>query len=1485
MHPNKLLFTILTIFSGISIFGQSSYWTLTPESGLRATAEKRQIIPKKYAVYTLNTDVFLRKLTDNSGDRNLHEFVMDFPHPDGSIHSYRMTETPVFDPALSAKYPGFTSYTGRGVNDAGQYLKMSISPYSIHVMISGVDNNSVFIDPYVPSSLDTYVVYYKKDYERKNSFSRFSCGVTHNHGDEFNPDFAEDTERVLSGERQPGDCNFRRYRLALACTGEYAQFHGGTIERVLDAYNVAMTRINGVYERELALTMVLIPNTDRLIFLNPATDPYTNNNGEAMLLQNQTTINNIIGFNNYDIGHVFSTGGGGIASLGSPCTNRKAQGVTGQPNPINDAFTIDFVAHEMGHQFGANHTQNNNCARNPSTAMEPGSGSTIMGYAGICSPNVQNNSHDYFHAVSLGEMSNFITTGSGATCGEVISIANSKPLVTLARANYSMPVNTAFYLTATGSDADNDALTYTWEQMDNQTATMPPQGGNASGPAFRSLPPSTNPTRFFPDLQRRYNTWEVLPTVARTMRFRCTVRDNNPLGGCTHEANVQLNFISTAGPFVVTNPNTASVEWRVGTTQTVTWNVANTDVAPINCSLVTILLSSDGGATYPDTLASAVPNTGTYPITVPNRVTTRARVMVIAHDHIFFDVSNFNFRISSSFNLTTPSSRMEICDESLPATVVLNLAKFVTNDVSVNLTASSPVEGLNISFSDPNPVAPSTVNMVVSGLENLNYGDNPITVTAQTSSEQISLSLSLFRTLDELPQMEQLAPANYANLTSRFNILFECRAFTGIPEYEFEISTSPDFSTNVTRLKSATGRLNTTLADRTVYYWRVRPLSTCGNGDFSGFYSFRTGAGGPAVLLTNRQILINPSEKRNISVKELNAAGTPADQVRFVIAELPRYGYLSSGDSLVSAQGFVFTLQEIQDGTLHYNHNGGEEEYDYFVFNLINPAGLWLPNNRFNIRIRQSNLGIEAFTQSDVSCFGASDGRIFADVFGGIPPYLYSLDGVQFGPEDILSGLPRGTYSVYVQDANETVVRSESVSIDEPAKVQLTLTLEGYNIRAAASGGVPAYTFSLNGSEFKPENLLINPGNGIQTVQVMDQNGCVSTDSISLSIPELLFKAEYSEIRCFGDKFQLTIIPEGGIPPYNYSINNNPFVSSNVFSLPAGTYVLRVRDSGNKIVESDLISVEEPDALSVEVTTERFSAIISAIGGSGGVEYSLDGENFDTTNIFTFPKSGLYPVYIRDEDGCSGQSTILINVLDTISVDVADILCYGLEDGSLEITAPYGTPPFDYILVGEGLETLNSEDGIFENLSAGPYSVIVRDAAGDMVSLDIAIREPDPLVLTATAEGSNLRFSAEGGTPPYTYSIDDGINFFGFDVFPDLPDNLYFVAVKDKNGCVTKGTVNISVSVNDENLVSGKIKVWPNPVNDVVMIHFDHSGTGTKNVTLTNSLGLQVMNKILSNTEIHSGTIILDFARYSTGMYILQFTDSGKTFSIPVIKI
>ncbi len=652
----RIIIPILFTFIGLSAQNNTELWQTSTLGETESKAKVfRNTIPQEFKLFTLNIDE-LNMLLADAPERFTVESntIIQFPTKDGIIQNFRVYEASILDPSLQAQHPNIRSYTAQGIDDPSAVARFSYSTTGLNAMISSANYGSIYIDPYT-TDLNQYISYSKSTLPADSR--SFECLLQTTVEDE-----------IELAPKNADDGLLRTYRLALACTGEYAQYHlnnqgipsSATDEEkkaaVLAAMNTAMTRINGIYENEIAITMVIVANNTEIIFLNASSDPYTNNNGGVMLGQNQSTIDAIIGSANYDIGHVFSTGGGGIAGLGVVCSNNnKARGVTGLPSPIGDGFYVDFVCHEMGHQFRANHTQNNNCQRNNSTSMEPGSGSTIMGYAGICSPNVQNSGDAYFHAISVQEIWNFVSNLGGATCPVEIATGNLPPTAD-AGPDYTIPKSTPFILMVTATDPDSEGgLSHNWEQMNQQIGSMPPSNTSVFGPMFRSDDALPSPNRYMPKLAtvlsgQTQSTWEVVPSVSRTMKFRYSVRDNEAGGASSASDDMTVTVNGDSGPFLVTSQG-GSTTWTPQSSETITWEVAGTDSAPVNSPNVDILFSTDGGQNFDVIIAEDIPNNGSAEILAPNLNTTTGRLMIISSNNIFYDINGGIITVEGELNI------------------------------------------------------------------------------------------------------------------------------------------------------------------------------------------------------------------------------------------------------------------------------------------------------------------------------------------------------------------------------------------------------------------------------------------------------------------------------------------------------------------------------------------------------------------------------------------------------------------------------------------------------------------------------------------------------------------------------------------------------------------------------------------------------------------------------------------------------------------
>ncbi len=840
-----LLLIIIIFFKQVSFAQSTNNWLVKKESEALKTRLKidKKNIPSNYKVFSLDfkslKSNFKTATINTTGKKTKTPLLMDFPLEDGTMETFSIEKISVLHPDLEAQYPEIQSFYGVSEKNPLNKIYISISPSGFNGLITG--EKSIYIDPVERNSTSDYIVYDKKNYI-KNPDEVFICNADMNQFSTTKTTSTAKTTNVVDGK-------IRTYRLAVACTSEYTAYYGNTVAGALAAINTTITRVNGVFKTDLGVQFQVVAGNNRLIYRNnvnidasPDPDPYDNYDGSQMLAANTANITGLLGVGAYDIGHAFSTGGGGIASLSVPCAaSTKGNGVTGIVTPQFDQFDIGYVAHEMGHQFGATHTQNNACQISAASAMEPGSGSTIMSYAGICPPNIQPDADAYFHAYSIQQMT---TTIMANTCEVETIISNNEPVIT-AVPDYTIPKSTPFILTGIASDADaGDAarLTYCWEQMNNGTSsgTMPPVSTSTNRPTFRSVIPTLTPSRTFPNLTAIISnttpTWEVLPSVGRTLNFRLTVRDNNPLGGQTNQDNVIVT-VGTAGPFVLTAPNT-SVIWYVGTSQTVTWNVASTGVAPYSVN-VNIKLSTDGGLTYPITLLSNTPNDGTQAITVPNNIGKNNRIKVEAAANIFFDISNANFEIkANTFDLTTAQPTVSVCKPT-NAVYTLNYTPAPGFSETTTFSANGLPVGAVAAFVPTTRTTVGTVTMTVSGISNVATGNYSFNANGTSTSANINLPLTLKVFDNNIGNITLTSPTNGAT-NQQTSVLLQWNAIASASSYIVEIASSPTFSTV---LETATVTSNSyqtiSLTSGTVNYWRVRPANSCITGANSETFVFQ----------------------------------------------------------------------------------------------------------------------------------------------------------------------------------------------------------------------------------------------------------------------------------------------------------------------------------------------------------------------------------------------------------------------------------------------------------------------------------------------------------------------------------------------------------------------------------------------------------------------------------------------------------------------
>lgn len=884
-----------------------------------------QLPIEKYQVFELDLKALKRQLAEapeEFSESNAAEVLVDFPTPEGEILSFQVVHSPVMGSEISARYPHIRSFKIIHTTNPRIQGRINYSPAGFHAYIHS-PKGKIFIDPYASVSTAYHVAYYAKDVQIDASqMPALRCGV-HDIVGEDSPLEDIDFDEIFQLEKSNNTelLSLRTYRLALACTGEYAQAKGGTTEAVLATMNTAVNRINLIFEQEVAVRLVIIDRNEELIFLDPMTDPYSDaRNGTALLAQNTSIINTRIGFGTYDIGHVFTRGCdnglAGVANPSSVCQSNKGAGVTCHFTNDVERIAVDVMAHEIGHQFSCGHSWNN-CPNSapqlsPDNAFEPGSGSTIMSYAGLCgSNNVQPNADPYYNIGSLIDFIEFSREDGGNNCPTITPTNNHLPSITDDYTDgFTIPISTPFRLSAIATDEDGDMLTYCWEQFD--TGPSSPLGNPmGDAPLFRSYPPVADSTRYFPNLGALLNNAsldvEVLPTYSRFLTFRCTARDNNPEAGGIAWTEVAFKSSDTAGPFLVTSPNTTSDTWVAGRSAEVSWEVANTDNAVVNCQKVNIYLSTDGGLTYPILLLEETANDGQAFVTVPEVTTTDARIMVAAADNIFFDLSNRNFTIEPSqtptFSLSVdPLASLNLCPPT-EVSVQISAAGTLGFDSPITLEVVGELPPNTITTFSQNPIQVGQNAQLDLSLQDFSEGTFDFLIKAYAGSDTLFRDVRITTVSNDFSTLALMSPADGTRdivLSTNFAWVPSNNAVT----YGIEIATSPTFTPaslvlQEDQIPGPTYAPSIQFEGNQLYFWRIKPQNACGDGAFSAPFAFQTTTAScvessssdvpvtlPGSGLPTRELKITiPSEGTisDLNIPRIRGSFQPVNSLRFTV--------------------------------------------------------------------------------------------------------------------------------------------------------------------------------------------------------------------------------------------------------------------------------------------------------------------------------------------------------------------------------------------------------------------------------------------------------------------------------------------------------------------------------------------------------------------------------------------------------------------------
>lgn len=856
-----LLTLLLTLGLSISsLFAQHApdFWSpISPDDVALAGGVERQHEPLQYKALTLDYNQIASYLNnaprEYTAAARQKSFQVQLPLSDGKNETFAVVKTRVMDASLEALHPEIGTYAGEAMNTPGMQVRITVTPgWGFQAFITRPDRGVEYIEPVAPGQNQFYMVYDRLQLPKDIRAGLVPTRVEMPPNEEL---LEQGGARFALADPQPGSAekllgspvDLKVYKFACAATGEFSVDNGGTKDLVFQKLTQFTNQLNAIYERDINIRLLLIAESYNIIFLDPTTDPYTGTEVGGWMSQNPAAMLQFLGTaEKYDIGHVFARylGGSAIGVAGGLCcTQFKGRGCSAWYGPpYGDPF-FAIVGQEIGHQWRSGHTFNQ-CGPTSQfdydSACEPGSGSTIMSYSGACGNNNVSggNTALYYHACSIAEIRRFYTEQEGATCGSTMATSNTAPMVSTSYAPLTfIPISTPFELTGTATDMDGDDMTYSWDEID-LGPTSPLGSPSGGAPIFRWYEPTTNPTRTFPRIQTIVNNsnsiTEVLPTYNRDVTFVFVARDNKPGGGGVSWDTVELRATSLAGPFRVNYPNGVNVKWQVGAYQTIEWDVANTDKAPINCKTVNIRLSTDNGITYPITLATGVPNTGKYCVEVPNNIGINLRIRVDAADNVFFDISNTKFTIEQ------PSSSVSICASTaggfacLPGSFTTEISTVGLGGLSdpILLSATGLPNGATATFS-PNPVSPgNSATMTVSFPSNSPEATFDLTIEANAGAATASASMTLTVVNNDFSAFGPISPANGAAGVNQQPPLY----WNNVPDadaYDVEIASNPSFEAAVI----VASRQNVTvdsfqvpliLDEGSVYYWRVRPKNDCG---------------------------------------------------------------------------------------------------------------------------------------------------------------------------------------------------------------------------------------------------------------------------------------------------------------------------------------------------------------------------------------------------------------------------------------------------------------------------------------------------------------------------------------------------------------------------------------------------------------------------------------------------------------------------------
>ena len=1429
-----------------------------------------------------------------------------FPNTEGKMLRFDVREVSNFSPVLAAKYPNIKAYRGYSSDHPEIRLYFSYSPLGLDATFVDLGTRIKTTIKKISSKDHSYIAYTQLDDSKPRQ--ALSCSTPEPSKISLRSAGNSQVMVDLAGKMSPlvgfsDERTLTTYRLAVAANGQYTAYHGGTVDSALAAINSTLTALNFIFETDIGIRLELIDDNDLIVYTDPDTDPFqddADNLNGTMNEELQVALDAVIGSENYDVGHIFSGigGGGNAGAIGAFCDDDVKGSAWSASTQPEGGYFVNLVAHEMGHQLGANHTFSMR-TEGTGTNIEPGSGTTIMSYAGITGPDdVALSGDDYYHNVSILQGLNYL---KGQSCHVNEDIDNNVPTVK-ALENYTIPVGTPFVLTGSATDVDeSDVLTYTWEQVDDglvPSSVFGPE--NIQGANFRSLPPSEDPTRSFPLLASVISgdltlsspnfgsTWETLSTVPREFNFAFTARDNAAGGSGIASSRTKVTVVDNGGVFSVTSQGDGQL-YLAGSEQAISWQVAGTNASPILAESVNIRLSVDGGLTYPHVLAENVSNDGSHNVTIPDVVSDAARVRVEPTSNIFYAINTRNFAVTrDDIVLTYSELNYPVCNnESVSASLTYETSSAFT-DTAVFSSLNAP-SSLSVGFSPVSATANKTpIDVTFSAAADIIVGTYPVDIIATSDIRTQSVTFNVSAYSSTFSPISLTFPANQGVIDGLKTKLQWQKQINAV-SYKVEVATDQNFSDLVVSSTVVTDFLSVTgLQRETDYYWRVTPVNSCGVAAAGNVYRFTTpnlfqAQTLPVVIVSDvaNSISSTISISENLVITDINVG---VDIAHTYVAELIITLTSPTGMSITLLQDacYVEGLYPIPDINAVFDDDGSD---------LVCGSSSPVVSGTLKPQIGSLDLFNEQSTQGD---WVLSIEDIYAGDGGSIDNFTLkiSTDGayVNRAPTAVpqsVKAIPQGAVGVTLEAIDPEKQTLTYSMVDAPMRGELSVLAPSLLSSTDTSGSATKVTVIGNYA------YVADYGSGLAIIDVSDPASPGTPVYINTTgdASGIAVRGNYAYVADGSSGLHIIDVSDPSSPSLLGTFDTDGYASDVTLSADgtkayvadglSGLHIINVSDSANP--SSWGLFDTGGEALGVTLSSDSSKAYIA-----NGVSGILIVDVRDASNLYSFGSlatlgnaSGITlsanggVAYIAN--GSAGLQVVdvsyafepvLLGQLDTsgIAVDIelstdGDIAYIAADMSGIQIiNIEIASNP---ILLG----SFEAENTSGVALSADSSKAYVANGAGlqvvDVVPTIFVAGDVIPEVLVYTHTSQEV--IADAATDTFTFKVNDGAldsNVAAVDLWMDsLSNNGTWTYLEPLAGSIT---------------ITGCAPTVAFGIADVIVCPTDLVIPETINGVTVTAIGdgAFVASNIMSVTIPNSVTSIGDYAFLANNLTSVTFSDS-----------